>query len=217
MDGGSIAGGGQAIFANGPQSYTGLYITNNDIKNNTGRYGFFVDGNHNVGESATRAPSISGNLFTNGLQGMNLGSRSFGTLAVPVTGPFGGYINNNTFSSHTANGIQGGIQHVQVMGNTFQSNTLAGLSLTSFGNTGADRGAQNCVVTCNFFGGNATGILISSPTAAGAPASNTINNNNICGNTTGLSYAGTETVNCTSNFWGSATGPTIASNPGGNT
>ena len=63
----------------------GLYITNNNIINNAGRYGFFVDGNHNVGESATRAPSISGNLFNNNLQGMNLGSRSFGTLATPVT------------------------------------------------------------------------------------------------------------------------------------
>jgi len=71
MDGSNIAGSGQTIFANGPQSYPGLFITNNQIINNTGRYGFFVDGNHNVGESATRAPSISGNLFDKNLQGLN--------------------------------------------------------------------------------------------------------------------------------------------------
>src|SRR4029077_13292883 len=55
MDGSSISGSGQAIFCN-TQLFNGLHITNNNIINNTGRYGFFVDGSHNVGESATRAP-----------------------------------------------------------------------------------------------------------------------------------------------------------------
>src|SRR5207247_968582 len=86
LDGSNIAGSGQAIFGNGPQSFNGLFITNNTIINNTGRYGFFVDGNHNVGESATRAALISGNLFDSNLQGMNLGSRSFGKLGAPVLG-----------------------------------------------------------------------------------------------------------------------------------
>jgi len=46
MDGANIAGSAQAIFCNGPQSYLGLWITNNWIINNKGRYGFFVNGNH---------------------------------------------------------------------------------------------------------------------------------------------------------------------------
>src|SRR6185436_2421528 len=60
MDGSNISGSGQAIFLNGPQSFAGIAITNNKIVNNAGRYGIFVDGNHNVGESATRTPTISG-------------------------------------------------------------------------------------------------------------------------------------------------------------
>ena len=88
MDGSNIAGSGQAIFSNGPQSYVGLYITNNNIINNTGRYGFFVDGTHNVGESATRAPSISGNLFNNNLQGYEPRFAIVRHVAgTPVTGP----------------------------------------------------------------------------------------------------------------------------------
>ena len=79
INGSSIAGSGQAIFLNGPPSFAGIWVTNNNIVNNTGRYGLFVDGNHNVGESATRAPKIDGNLFNNNLQSLNLGSRSFGT------------------------------------------------------------------------------------------------------------------------------------------
>src|SRR5207237_6340564 len=141
MDGSSIPGSGQAIFCN-TQVFNGLYITNNNIINNTGRYGFFVDGTHNVGESAARAPLIDGNLFNNNVQGMNLGSRSFGTNGAPVLGAYGGTISNNTFSNHAANGIQAGIQHVLVSGNTFTNNATSGLALTSFGNTGADRGAQ---------------------------------------------------------------------------
>src|SRR5262249_3195774 len=144
----------QAIFLNGPQSFAGIAVTNNNIINNAGRYGLFVDGNHNVGESATRAPQISANLFDNNLQGLNLGSRSFGKPAAPVLGAYGGYITNNTFSNNTANGVQAGIQHVQVSGNTFSNNALSGLVLTSFGNTGADRGAQNSDITQNFFSGN---------------------------------------------------------------
>lgn len=216
MDGSNIAGSGQAIFASSTQSYPGLNIADNWIINNKGRYGFFVDGNHNVGESATRAPSISGNLFDNNLQGLNLGSRSFGTLGTPVLGTYGGIIGSNIFRNSTANGIQAGIQHVLVSGNTFSNNAASGLVLTSFGNAGADRGAQNSTITCNTFGANGSeGIFLSSDQAAGTISGNHFNFNNIAGNTVGLTYNGTETIDAKSNWWGSATGPTIASNPGG--
>jgi hypothetical protein len=225
LDGGNISGSGQAIFLN-TQSFNGLFVTNNSIVNNAGRYGLFVDGSHNVGESATRAPAISGNVFNSNLQGLNLGSRSFGTLAAPVLGSYGGYIQNNTFSNHSANGIQGGIQHVLVSGNTFTNNTLSGIALTSFGNTGADRGGQFSVLTGNCFTGNATtqpnqaAIFFSSTQGAGTISTNVANQNNIAGNTVGVQYGtaaspGSETVNAINNYWGSATGPTNAGNPGG--
>lgn len=216
MDGSNLAGGGQAIFMNGPQSYAGIFITNNHIINHPGRNGVFVDGNHNVGESATRAPSISGNLFDKNNVGMNLGSRSFGTFGAPVLGPYGGLITNNTFSRNNFDGVQGGPQHVLIDHNTFTGNGRSGLALTSFGNTNADRGGQNNTITCNLFSGNvAEGIFLSSSQAVGTMATNHINQNNIVCNTVGLTYAGTETIDAENNWWGSATGPTIVSNPGG--
>jgi hypothetical protein len=166
MDGSLIAGSGQAIFGNGPQSYAGLWITNNLIKNHPGRYGFFVDGNHNVGESAVRAPLISGNVFDGNLQGLNLGSRSFGTLLAPVLGAYGGTISNNTFNNNSANGIQAGIQHVLVTRNTFTNNAIDGLALTSFGNLGLDRGAQFSDITENVFAGNGAEDLFFTSTQA---------------------------------------------------
>ena len=216
LDGGNIAAGNQAIFLNGPQPFAGFQLTNNWIINNTNRYGLFVDGNHNVGESAVRAPLISGNLFDKNLQGMNLGSRSFGTLLAPVLGAFGGTISNNTFSNHAFDGFQGGIQHVLVTNNQFKTNARSGLALTSFGNTGADRGAQNSTITCNLFTGNVVeGIFLSASQVAGSMATNSISQNNIAGNTVGLTYNGTEAVDARNNWWGKPTGPTIASNPGG--
>jgi len=56
---------------------------------------------------------------------LNLGSQSFGLFTTPVLGTYAGTISNNTFSNSAANGIQAGIQHVLVTGNTFNNNTLS--------------------------------------------------------------------------------------------
>jgi CSLREA domain-containing protein len=211
MDGSDITGNGQTIFANGTQNFDGLFITNNDIINNAGRYGFFVDGNHNVGESATRAPLIGGNLFNKNLQALNLGSRSFGEQGTPALGAYGGFITNNTFSNHTANGIQAGIQHVLVKGNTFTGNALSGLALTSFGNAGTDRGAQNSDIISNTFTGNGgttnEAIFFSAGQAAGTISTNHAHFNRIVGNFKGTTYNGTETIDVENNWWGCNAGP----------
>ena len=182
--------------------------------NNAGRYGFFVDGNHNVGESVTRAPKIDGNLFDNGLQGLNLGSRSFGTLAAPVLGAYGGYITNNTFSNHTANGIQAGCQHTLIQGNTFSNNMTDGLALTSFGNTGADRGAQNSDIKTNYFTNNGrAGIFFSGTQGVGLIETNKANFNRLIGNGQGIQYGSSvatgnnATINVENNWWGCNFGP----------
>ena len=214
MDGSSISGSGQAIFGNGPQNFNGLWITNNNVVNNTGRYGFFVDGNHNMGESATRASKIDGNLFNNNLQGLNLGSRSMGTLGAPVLGAYAGYITNNTFSNHAANGIQAGIQHVLVQGNTFSNNATDGLALTSFGNTGADRGAQNSDIKSNYFttSGRA-GLFFSGTQGAGLIETNKANFNRFVGNAVAIQYGSTVaagnngTINVENNWFGCNYGP----------
>src|SRR5262249_31557360 len=158
-----------------------------------------------------RAALISGNLFDNNLQGLNLGSRSFGKQTAPLLGTYAGTISNNTFSNHTANGIQAGIQHVLVTGNTFSNNALSGLVLTSFGNTGADRGAQNSTIVTNTFTGNGgstkEAILFSSTQGAGTISTNHVNFNRIVGNNRGATYDGAETIDVENNWWGCNAGP----------
>src|SRR5205823_1152821 len=87
-------------------------------------------------------------------------------------------------------------------GSSFVANARWGLNLTSFGNTGADRGGQNSVVTENVFSGNGvvgspttTGDVVFSATqAAGAISTNTLFNNSL-GSATAFVYNGTETIN----------------------
>jgi hypothetical protein len=215
MDGSNLAGGGQAIFGNGPQSFAGLFITNNNVINHPGRTGLFIDGDHNVGESATRAALINGNLFNNNLQSMNLGSRSFGKQGAPLLGTYAGAISNNTFSNNSANGIQAGIQHVLVSGNTFTNNALSGLALTSFGNAALDRGAQNSSIMSNTFTNNGNGgnvnnheaLFFTASQGAGLISTNQAHFNRFVGNFQGIRYTGGETINVENNWFGCNAGP----------
>ena len=157
---------------------------------------------------------ISGNLFNNNLQGLNLGSRSFGKLTAPVLGTYAGTISNNTFSNHAANGIQAGIQHVLVSGNTFTNNAVDGLALTTLGSTGADRGAQNSDIFSNTFTGQGrAGIFFSGTQGVGLIETNKANFNRIFGNAVGIQYGASiatgnnATINVENNWWGCNFGP----------
>lgn len=225
IDGASKTGSGD-LFHLDTDSFAGFRLISNCIVGKGAAdtsTGFFVDGNHNVGASATpRKPVISGNTISNCQTGMNLGTRAFGSLTVPNTGT----ISNNTFSNNLFDGLQGGIQNTRIAGNVFSGSGRSGLALTSFGNTGVDRGAQNCTISCNTFTGNGFtqnsgdtaggGITFSATQAAGTIATNHANNNNISGNFAGARYSGIETpIDMENNWWGSASGPTVPSNPGG--
>lgn len=218
LDGSSSTGGGAAIHLD-TDNFGGFVLLNNNIANYATRTGFFVDGNHNVGESGTRAPSLNGNQFTSNSVGVNLGTRSFGTLNAPTLGAFGGSIVNNLFNNNANDGLQGGFQHVLVEGNTFGGNGRFGVLLTSFGNTGTDRGAQNSLIRSNTIAGNGftasgAGISLSSTQAAGTIATNPITFNRIVGNRAGLSYTGTEAIVAENNWWGCNAGPTPAGGVG---
>jgi hypothetical protein len=217
VDGSSKASTGGLIHLD-TDLFNGLHLTNNNILNGAAATGFFVDGNHNVGPSAARTPLISGNLIANNDTGINLGSRSFGSLLTLNAGT----ISNNVFSGNTFDGLQGGIQNVLLTQNTFISNGRWGLNLTSFGNAAADRGAQNSLITENFFLNNgsagspsATGdVMLSATQAAGTISTNILFNNSFT-SFTAIVYNGTETINASGNWWGSSTGPTLASHPTG--
>jgi len=198
IDGTSQASGGS--FHLDTDSFDGFHFTDNCISN--GVTGFFVDGNRNVGSSVNRSPLFSGNTFENNTTGVNIGSRAIEEAE----------ISGNTFKDNEFDGLQGGPKNTLISGNTFSGNGRWGLALTSFGNTGADRGAQFSTVTDNCFSGNGFtqsggGVLFSSSQAAGTISTNTLNNNNISGNMAGATYSGTETINAENNWWGAADGP----------
>ncbi len=209
IDGTSKTGGG-GLFHLDTDNFAGFRLEDTIIRNGNTATGFFVDGNNTVVASGARAPHISGNLIIDNNTGMNLGSRSFDG------GGSGAFIENNTFESNNFDGLQGGPQNTTIQFNLFRGNGRSGLALTSFGNAGVDRGAQNVTISCNDFSGNLVeGLFFSSSQAVGTIVTNQAHNNNIAGNTVGATYNGTETINVDNNWWGSVTGPTVASNPGG--
>ena len=209
VDGTNKTGGG-GLFHLDTDIFAGFQFTDNCVQNGTTGTGFFVDGNRNVGASVTRTPLFSGNLFQNNGTGVNIGTRALANAT----------ISGNTFSGSLFDGLQGGPKDTLITQNTFTTNGRHGLALTSFGNAGTDRGAQNTTVTLNCFTGNGftsagAGVLFSSTQAPGTISTNHLNQNNIDGNNIGVQYAGTETIDAQNNWWGAATGPTIATNPGG--
>ena len=217
MDGSGMTAGSQIVFLNGPQTFAGLQLVCNWIQNGGSRAGLFVDGTRNWNPSVNRAPLILQNLFANSTNsvGINMGSRSFDS----------GVIAMNTFTNNGFDGLQGGPKDSLIVSNFFVDNKRWGLALTSFGNLTVGRGATNNIVTCNTFIGNGFGtgsqtnnngaILFSSAQPANNAASHQFSYNHISGNSTGVVFTGTETLNMENNWWGSATGPTHASNPGG--
>jgi len=222
LDGSSNTTAVSGFFHLDTDNFNGFHFTDNCVFGAQFTEGFFVDGNHNVGPSAMRNPLIDGNLFDNNSSGANLGTRAFGSQFTPNAGT----ISDNTFSNNLNDGLQGGPQNVLITRNTFSGNLRWGLALTSFGNMNADRGAQNCSITENCFSNNGGGmaaargdVLFSATQAPG-----TISTNHLNGNTLGSSRAvhydeltvgQEETIDCSANWWGSNSGPTLATHPSG--
>ena len=127
-------------------------------------------------------------------------------------------ISSNDFSGNRRAVGLGNVTSSAITANNIQNSTVA---------TTADiriiGGVSGLSITCNnLANGLGSGIWIDDAFGAGANSSIAINNNNISGYpVAGLrvdsgSYAGGPgSLNATNNWWGSSTGPTIASNPGG--
>jgi hypothetical protein len=101
-------------------------------------------------------------------------------------------IANNSISAGTASQIVvgGGVNGAAITGNLIQNGATRGIRIGDFGGGGTN---QAISLSCNAFGGNpAAGLEIDAPAG---------------------SYTGS--LNAELNWWGAASGPTIASNPGG--
>ncbi len=214
VDGSSQTSGGGIVHLD-QDAFDGFWFLDNNVLN--GDTGLFSDGNRNVGMS-TRQPEIIGNLFDGNAAGANLGRFSWENAL----------IQGNTFSNNDYDGLQGGPAGSTITENIFVDNGRAGLRLTGFGGTGdSTRGAIGNTITCNGFTGNGyvysdqatyhPGAIRIDDQFDGTQSTNEIGSNNIYGNIVGINVAETnpETIDAEDNWWGSATGPTVGSNPGG--
>ncbi len=126
-------------------------------------------------------------------------------------------ITNNTVDGNRGALQTAGYTRVEGLGVTNASATSPNIRFTGNRSIDSIRGVFHDTpavptFTCNNIVGNTTGIELSGNATNGLIA----NNNNIFGNGVGmLNNSPAGSINAENNYWGSATGPTIASNPTG--
>ena len=196
--------------------FDGLYLTRNDILRTGGPAGtgWFVDGNRNIGSSALRDPLISQNVFDGHDAGANVGRFAIENATISL----------NTFSNNGFDGFQGGPKDCDISKNVFLNNDRAGLRLTGFGGTGdATRGAQGNLISENFFSGNGAGASATGygdirfdDQFDGTQATNQVTGNSLLSAVAIFdNETSAEILDCSANWWGANTGPTVASHPTG--
>jgi len=177
----------------------GLTLTGNGTAA-TSNYGIFISGSN--GDAIIANNRISG-FAKNG-----------------ITTEFGGGSSGNLIDDNTISGIGSVGICLQTGGNnTVTCNTVLGAATSttaaSHANLTIDSESGD-VVQGNTFRGGAIGVELFESNGAGTLTGLTLALNNITNHTTaGLQANGTTAVVAENNFWGAASGPRIASNPGG--
>jgi len=203
----------------------GYTIVNNIVQNNIS--GIELD------STCTNPTLVQHNLIQNN---NNLGPGS-GNAIQTNFGLCNATIDSNKFSGHTSssllvvapssdlrvtnNELVGGTSErvvlFDVSGSTISGNTSIGSTSTATINLAG--GNSNITVNNNVLANGTRGIRVQDPFGVGPNSFVTAHANCISGNTTaGLEEdtgGHTGTLDATNNWWGSPTGPTIASNPGG--
>jgi len=203
IDGSSATGTNGLFHLDGNNDYDGLAFRDTCVRNGVNTYGFFVDGDHNIGSNVDAGnPLIEDSRFENNLIGVSLGAQSGDQLSIA----------RNSFTDNGLDGLQGGMQSSTIDTNAFVNNGRYGLLLTSFGNADPAAGAQNNSIVNNCISRNgAAGIFYSDTQAAGTIATNVASDNNIYFNFAGAVYAGAETIDAENNWWGCPTGANTGS------
>ncbi len=230
IDGSSAVGANGLFHVDDDNDFDGMKFLTNCVDNGVDTYGFFADGDHNVGPNVdTPTLEMADNRFSNNRVGATFGTQAGDQIQIV----------RNTFSDNRLDGLQGGIQNSSIDGNTFSNNGRFGLLLTSNGSSDSLAGAQVVSVTTNCFstnglgtgcengtndgtpcttdtectgGGTCTapfagaGIFFAADQFAGTISMNWANDNNIYGNFSGMTYDGGETIDGTENWWGCLNG-----------
>lgn len=147
-----------AVSLSGSHLLHGMVFSNNHVlrEGAAGNTGFKVDGDRNLGPSALRAPSITGNRFSGHAVGLDGGPRSLSSVT----------ISGNTFQNNGV-GMAAGPVDSSIHGNTWISNSICGLKLSAFGNsTDPAYGASGNTVEENQFESNGTDLVCEDQAAA---------------------------------------------------
>ena len=219
------------------QTTSGSQILNNIIQNNI--IGLGLANNSGANQTRIEQNLIQNNNATGPASGTGIytdESVSGGTLTNVVINE-NGFTNNlnpavllgSTTTPASQTNIAVSNNDFTANGNAIYATNTANLSITgnsimnSAGSAVYIEASNGLVFTCNTAAGNLRGIRFSpdsSPAPTTISSGSTVNNNNFVRNTSGgifLDAGGhANPLNAQNNYYGSPTGPTIASNPGGN-
>ena len=175
------------VSLSGTHPFHGLRFIHNHVlrEGALGNSGFKVDGDHNIGPSSLRPPSITGNLFQGHAVALDGGIRSFSSAL----------IGGNTFLGNEI-GMAAGGGDSSLQGNTWTSNSQCGLKLFS------------CAIRIedNQFASNGTD-LICEDQAPATPQAHSIRRNRFLSATAISNNDPDIVLSAGWNYWGAADGP----------
>lgn len=195
----NAAGGNQCVI-----QYN--LFRNNTQPGSAGGHGIYSD-EFSAGGTVSNV-LIDSNRFTGNTWGIGISNSG-------TQGPYSSLsIQNNTFDANSR-----GMYFFDTANSSITSNTITNSAAPVRYGIGFFGGDSSFTIHCNIIQNNpGEGILVEDD--IGSPNSNiTVNDNNIAGNATAglevVSGGYTGVLNAEMNWWGSATGPTSPSNPGG--
>ena len=207
----------------------GYQILNNIVQNNiigiemdnTGALQAKVQRNLIQNNNVSPGPDSGTGIDTNfGAHNVIIDSNKFAGNKNSGMGDFSGGSNSLTVSNNEFVGNRRAIGWISVASSSITKNNIHNSTDSATADIRLFGAVSGLTITCNdITNGAGRGIRMDDAFSAGPNSNITINSNNIAGNAVAglvvdhLSYAGI--LNAQGNWWGSATGPTIASNPGG--
>lgn len=199
-------GSPEVVLLDGADVFHGLHFTDNHVlrAGAAGHTGLSVNGNRNMGSSATRSPLIKGNRFEGHAVGFDGGARSIRDAE----------ISSNIFHGN-AGGLAAGPLDSVIKDNLWTSNTSYGLRLTGFGNiSDTTTGAQGNRVENNDFQGNGTAVspsghgdIVIDDQIDGTQGTNVIRLNRFTSGVGIFNNEASGSIQAAYNYWNAADGP----------
>lgn len=172
-----------------------------------------IQNNNNVGPGSGNAIQTNFGLCNATIDSNKFSGHVNSSLLVVAPSSGLGVTNNELVGGTPERIVFGGVTNSSINGNTSIGSTATNGAIRLFG------GNSNITINSNVLRNGVRGIKVDDPFGIGPNSNITAHTNCIVGNTvaglevTSSGYSGTLVAE--NNWWGSASGPTIASNPGG--